>query len=67
MISEDGGNELDVREIIIQALKAEGWAEAISIEMQPKISRDGITAVIPTILRIVGRFKKVVTEKLNGY
>lgn len=67
MISEDGGNELDVREIIIQALKAEGWAEAISIEMQPKISRDGITAVIPTMLRILGRLKKVVTEKLNGY
>jgi hypothetical protein len=65
MISEDGGNELDVKKIIIQALTEEGWAEAISIEMKPKISRDGITAVIPTLSRMLGKFKNLIAEKLN--
>jgi hypothetical protein len=67
MLSENEGNELDVKEIIIQALTQEGWAEAISIGMQPKITRDGITAVMPTLSRMLGRFKNLIAEKLNGY
>lgn len=67
MIAPDGDDELDASAIIIRELTETGWQEAVPLSMQPKISRDGVTAVIPTILRIVGRFKKVVTEKLKGY
>ncbi|WP_445250844.1 hypothetical protein [Microcoleus sp. OTE_8_concoct_300] len=67
MISEYGGDELDVREIIIRALSEEGWAEAVSIEMQPKISRDGIKAIKPTLLRMIGKFRKLIVEKLNRH
>jgi hypothetical protein len=67
MYSPDADEEINVTEIIIRELTEAGWQEAIPLSMQPKISRDGIKAVMPTILRILGKFKKVVTEKLNGY
>jgi hypothetical protein len=67
MISADGSDELDVREIIIRELTEAGWAEATSIGMQPKISRDGIIAVKPTVLRIIGRFRNSIIDKLNAY
>jgi hypothetical protein len=67
MISRDGSDELDVREIIIRELTKAKWAEAISIEMQPKISRDGIIAVKPTVLRMIGKFRNLIIDKLNAY
>jgi len=62
--SNDG---VDIEKIIIQALTEEGWGEPVSIGMQPKISRDGITAIIPTLSRMLGRFRKMIIETLNGY
>ena len=67
MISADGSDELDVREIIIRELTEAGWAEAISIGMQPKINRDGIIAVKPTVLRMIGKFRNLIIDKLNAY
>ena len=66
MISVDGDDELDVKEIIIRELTEAGWAEAISIEMQPKINRDGLIAFKPTVLRIIGRLKNLIIDKLNA-
>ena len=61
------GDELDVKEIIIRELTETGWAEAISIEMQPKIRRDGITAIKPTLLRMIGRFRNLIIDQVNAY
>jgi hypothetical protein len=65
MLSVDGGDELDVREIIIRELTQAGWAEAISIEMQPKITRDGIVAVKPTISRMLGKLRNLIIDQLR--
>lgn len=67
MISVDGEDELDVKEIIIRELTEAGWAEAISIGMQPKINKDGLIALKPTVLRIIGRFRNLISDKLNVY
>jgi len=66
MLSADfGGDELDIREIIIRELTEAGWQEAVTLSMQPKITRDGLKAVKPTITRIIGRLKFLIADKLR--
>lgn len=67
MMAPSGDDELDVTAIIIRELTKVGWQEAVPLSLQPKITRDGLIAVKPTLLRIVGRFRKTIIEKLNGY
>lgn len=65
MISDLGDDELDIREIIIRELTNAGWQEAVTLGLQPKITRDGLIAVKPTILRIIGRVRNLIIDKLR--
>jgi hypothetical protein len=65
MMSDLGDDELDIRKIIIRELTEEGWQEAVTLSMQPKITRDGLEAVKPTITRIIGRVKNLIADKLR--
>ena len=65
MISESGDDGLDIRQIIIRELTEAGWQEAVTISMQPKITRDGLIAVKPTIARMIGRLRNLIVDKLR--
>jgi len=65
MISDSGDDELDIEEIIIRELTEAGWQEAVPLSKQPKISRDGLIAVKPTITRMIGRLRNLIINKLR--
>jgi hypothetical protein len=65
MMSDLGDDELDIKEIIIRELTHAGWEEAVALSLQPKITRDGLIAVKPTILRIIGRVRNLIIDKLR--
>jgi hypothetical protein len=66
MMSADfGSDELDIKDIIIRELTEAGWQEAITLGLQPKITRDGLIAVKPTVLRIIGRLRNLIIDKLR--
>jgi len=67
MVAPDGNDELNATAIIIRELTEAGWQKAIPLSMQPKITRDGLIAVKPTVLRIIGRFRNLIIDKLNAY
>ena len=65
MLAPDGDDELDASAIIIRELTEAGWQEAVPLSKQPKISRDGLIAVKPTITRMIGRLRNLIIDKLR--